>query len=102
MSGWNGDPMGVLLLLLTHLPLFAGENAVFRTPVEGCGAAQAPAQRRGGGGGSQPHLVHSGQLRDGVRLHYLVSGYVRRIRGELCHAAPLQKLLVLSHKWCGV
>lgn len=83
--------------------LFAGENAVFRTPVEGCGAAPGPAQRRGGGsGGGRPRLVHPGQLRDGVRLHDLVSGYVCPICGELCHVAPLHKLLVLSHQRRGI
>ena len=39
-------------------------------------------------------MVHPGRLWHGVRGHHLVPGVVRRLRGQLCHAAARQELLV--------
>lgn len=74
------------------------QNADFRAPVAGCGAAPSFAVQWGGGGDRGPGLVHPGRLWHGMRLHDLVSGDVCRIRGELRHASALQKLLVLPHQ----
>lgn len=100
-------------------PLSLGQDAVFKPPTARYGAAPPTAVGRGrcgdrepgsrsDGRGSprepccrKPHaVVHSGQLRDGVRRHDLVPGAVRWIRSELCHAAAQQELLVLAAERC--
>lgn len=49
-----------------------------------------------------PRVVYPGQLWHGVRRANLVPGALCCVRGELCHAAPLQELLVLNDPRSGL
>lgn len=108
-------------LFWSSFPLIAfnpGQDAVFKPPTAGYGAAPPAAvcwgrcgERQPGGRsncGKHPHgtggweshsVVRPWQLWDGVRHYDLAPGAVRWICGELCDAAAEQELLVLTAEW---
>lgn len=113
------DKLGHFFWRLFPLVYFnPGQDAVFKSPTAGYGAAPPAAvcwgrcgERQPGGwshrgerphgtGCWQPHsVVHPRQLWDGVRHYDLAPGALCWICGELCDAAAEQELLVRTAEW---